>query len=376
MAEASSLQTQLKTTPLHAWHIARGARMVPFAGYAMPVQYTQGVMAEHMACREGAALFDVSHMGQMYLEGVNAAKELELLVPGDIMGLGEGRMRYTQFTNHEGGILDDLMVTRLPSEGPAGDRLFLVVNAACKEADEAHLKQHIKTARLTILPERALIAVQGPKAGVMVASLLPEVETLSFMQAGEMTWQGHHVMVTRSGYTGEDGFEISIHEEAAEAFAEALVAVGVIPAGLGARDTLRLEAGLCLYGHDMDTTITPVEADLTWSIGKRRRLEGGFIGDKRILADINAGVMRKRVGLHPEGRAPIREGAAILDAQGQKIGHVTSGTFSPSRQAPIVMGYVPIEMAAEGTRLTLEQRGRTTEAHVIKLPFVPHRYKR
>jgi aminomethyltransferase len=293
-----------------------------------------------------------------------------------MIGLGEGRMRYTQFTNPTGGILDDLMVTRLPATSGTDDRLFLVVNAACKEADEAHLRQHIKTARLTPMPERALLAVQGPGAGKLVAELLPEVTALTFMQGAQMTWQGHDLIVTRSGYTGEDGFEISLPAEAAETFAEALVASGVVPAGLGARDTLRLEAGLCLYGHDMDETITPIEADLTWSIGKRRRLEGGFRGDTRILEQLSQGVTRKRVGLRPEGRAPIREGADVLDAQGQKVGHITSGTFSPTLQTPIVMGYVPAALAQAGTRLTLEQRGRTVEAHVVTLPFVPHRYQR
>lgn len=366
---------QLKTTPLQALHVELGAKMVPFAGYDMPVQFPLGVLGEHKHTRAKAGLFDVSHMGQVRIDGPNAeiahaARIMETLVPGDIAGLAAGRMRYTQFTNAEGGILDDLMVTH------AGDHLFIVVNAACKNQDIGLMRDAFGDA-LTELDDRALLALQGPAAAGVLAVLAPGADDLTFMSGAAMDVAGLPCFVTRSGYTGEDGYEISVPADGAEALARALLDhADVEPIGLGARDSLRLEAGLCLYGHDIDTTTSPVEAALTWSIGKRRREEGGFPGADRILREIADGTARKRVGLKPEGRAPAREGTEIVDADGTPIGRVTSGGFGPSVEGPVAMGYVTSDHAAAGTAVSLMVRGKAMPASVVKLPFVTPGYKR
>jgi len=365
-------QAPLKRTPLFALHRARDAKMVPFAGYEMPVQYGPGVLQEHLHTRAAAGLFDVSHMGQLFLRGSGVAAALESLVPGDIQGLAPGRMRYTQFTNETGGILDDLMVTN------AGDRLFLVVNAACKEADIAHLQdnlpQHIV---IEVLDDTALIALQGPAAAAVLERLAPGVAAMTFMSSAAMNVNGAACIVSRCGYTGEDGFEISVEAAGAQALAEALLGQPeVMPVGLGARDSLRLEAGLCLYGHDIDTTTTPVEADLSWSIGKRRRQQGGFPGDAVVQRQLAEGAARKRVGLRPEGRAPAREGTEIVDGNGKHLGTVTSGGFGPTVGGPVSMGYVTSDFAATDTAVDLLVRGRPLPAQVAALPFVPQRYYR
>jgi aminomethyltransferase len=362
----------LRHTPLYDLHRARGARMVAFAGYEMPVQYAGGIIAEHRHTRAKAGLFDVSHMGQIALRGGAAARVLETLVPGDIQGLASGHMRYTLLLNESGGILDDLMVTR------TDDGLMLVVNAARKEADLAHLRRHLER-DLAIEPrfERALLALQGPEAAALLARLAPGVERMPFMSAAETILAGAPCAVTRSGYTGEDGFELSLAAEDAVAVAEFLLnEPEMAPIGLGARDTLRLEAGLCLYGHDIDETTTPVEAGLAWTIGKRRRTEGGFPGAAAVLRQLAEGPARRRVGIRPEGRAPAREGTAIIDPGGNPIGRVTSGGFGPSVGAPIAMGYVTAAHASQGSALALVVRDVPRPAHVAPLPFVPNRYYR
>ena len=362
----------LKRTPLYALHRELGAKMVPFAGYEMPVNYPPGILAEHLHTRSQAGLFDVSHMGQVRLAGADPVGALEALVPGDLQALASMRMRYTLLLNEQGGILDDLMVTRL------GDGLFLVVNAARKEADVAHLRD-LLGAGTTVepLPDRALLALQGPAAAIVLSRFVEGIARLGFMTAAEVTLDGRMCLVTRSGYTGEDGFEISCSAADAEALAGVLVAQPeVSPIGLGARDSLRLEAGLCLYGHDIDETTTPIEADLTWTIGKRRRTEGGFPGAAIILRELAREAPRKRVGVRPDGRAPAREETAIVDAAGDKIGQVTSGGFGPSVGGPIAMGYVDRAHAAAGTALELLVRGVPRAARVASLPFVPHRYYR
>ncbi len=362
--------TTLKTTPLNALHRELGAKMVPFAGYDMPVQFPLGVLGEHKHTRAKAGLFDVSHMGQVRIDGENAAEVMETLVPGDITGLTAGRMRYTQFTNAEGGILDDLMVTH------AGDHLFVVVNAACKDQDIALMKTAFGAA-LSVLDDRALLALQGPAAVDVLAELAPQAAELTFMSGAATDVDGIPCFVTRSGYTGEDGYEISVPAANAEALARRLLAHGDVESiGLGARDSLRLEAGLCLYGHDIDTTTSPVEAALLWSIGKRRREEGGFPGADRIRKEIAEGTSRKRVGLKPEGRAPAREGTEIVDADGAPIGTVTSGGFGPSVEGPVAMGYVASDHSAVGTAVSLMVRGKPLPATVVKLPFVTPGYKR
>jgi aminomethyltransferase len=370
----------LETTPLHAAHRALGARMVPFAGYDMPVHYPAGILTEHLHTRASAGLFDVSHMGQAYLtadshEAVAAA--LETLVPADIQGLGRGRQRYTQLLNEGGGILDDLMVARSPD--PADDgRLFLVVNASRKADDFALIADRLKgKARLERLPERGLLALQGPEAAAVLARHAPDASDLPFMGASPSRFDGVAIHLSRSGYTGEDGFEISMPSDKAVALWETLLAdPRVKPIGLGARDSLRLEAGLCLYGHDIDETTSPIEADLAWSIQKRRRTGGGFPGSGRVERELAAGPSRRRVGLKPEGRAPVREGAAIKSESGKVIGTVTSGGFGPSVGAPVAMGYVETAAASPGTRVTLDLRGRDVPASVASLPFTPHRYHR
>jgi aminomethyltransferase len=361
-----------KRTVLHALHQELGGRIVPFAGYALPVQYPAGIMAEHKQAREAAALFDVSHMGQLRLEGADRIAALEALVPADLAGLALGRQRYSFFTNDDGGILDDLMISN------QGDWLFLVVNAACKAADIAHLKAGLKgDARLAELTDRALIALQGPKAADVLARLAPGVQTLAFMDCKPVEIDGAACLVSRSGYTGEDGYEISVPAARAEALARRLLAEEeVAPAGLGARDSLRLEAGLCLYGHDIDQTTTPVEADLTWAIQKRRRQDGGFPGAAVVQRQLAEGASRRRVGLQPEGRAPVREGTVLQNDQGEVIGKVTSGGFGPTVGAPVAMGYVDAGLAAEGTPLQAMVRGKPLPCRVAALPFVPHNYFR
>jgi aminomethyltransferase len=362
----------LQTTPLDALHRALGAKMVPFAGYDMPVQYPSGILAEHNWTRSHAGLFDVSHMGQVRLDGADAAAALERLVPGDIAGLKPQRMRYTLFTNDAGGILDDLMVTH------AGDHLLLVVNAACKVADIAHLQARIaKDCTVTPLPERALIALQGPEAAAVLAAHAPAAVKLGFMVGAAIPVAGVACFVTRSGYTGEDGFEMSVPADAAEAIARTLLAdARVKPIGLGARDSLRLEAGLCLYGHDIDTTTTPIEADLAWTIQKRRRETGGFPGAAVILKQLAEGPPRRRVGIKPEGKAPAREHTAITTPDGAALGEVTSGGFGPTVGGPVAMGYVAARAAAPGTAVQLVVRDQPRPAAIVPLPFTPHRYHR
>ena len=372
----SDMEQAPARTPLYARHIALGGRMVDFAGYALPVNYRKGVLAEHLFTRDRSGLFDVSHMGQAFLSGPEAARRLESLVPGDIQALAPGRIRYTQFTNDEGGILDDLMVTKLAPTA-AGERLFLVVNAACKQADFAHLRAKLPDLRLEVLEDHALLALQGPAAANVLERHVPGVSALGFMAQDYFSWRGAELGVSRSGYTGEDGFAISSSAEAARPLADLLLLEDdVQPIGLGARDSLRLEAGLCLYGHDIDTTTSPVEAGLVWSISRRRREQGGFPGAARIQKELAEGVARQRVGLAPDGKAPAREGADIASADGALIGKVTSGGFSPSLGRPIAMGYVPPEFAREGTALNLIVRGKLLPARVVPLPFVPNRYHR
>ncbi|MCP1843314.1 aminomethyltransferase [Bradyrhizobium sp. USDA 4524] len=372
----------LKQTPLHALHLARGAKMVPFAGYDMPVQYAAGVLKEHLHTRKEAGLFDVSHMGQLVLRAksgkvADAALALEKLVPQDIVGIAPGRQRYAQFTNNDGGLLDDLMVANF------GDHLFLVVNAACKAEDEAHLRAHLSDAcEIISLADRALIALQGPKAESALANLCADVSSMKFMDAGPRRGDVD-CFVSRSGYTGEDGFEISVPADKVEALVTALLDnPDVLPIGLGARDSLRLEAGLCLYGHDIDTTTTPVEGALEWSVQKVRRgggaRAGGFPGADKILAQFADGAARRRVGLKPDGRAPVREGAALFADAGstEQIGKVTSGGFGPSLNAPVAMGYLPTALSAVGTTVFAEVRGQRLPLKVAATPFVPNTYKR
>jgi aminomethyltransferase len=376
-------ETSLKRTALHALHVARGGRMVPFAGYDMPVQFPTGVLREHLHTRQAAGLFDVSHMGQIALRPKSgkvedAALALERLVPQDILGVAPGRQRYAQFTNGEGGILDDLMVANF------GSHLFLVVNAACKAADEAHLRAGLSDGcAIEPLADRALIALQGPKAEAVLAKFFPDAATMRFMDTGPRRVDGIDCFVSRSGYTGEDGFEISVPAEHAEALAKALLASeDVLPIGLGARDSLRLEAGLCLYGHDIDTTTTPVEGALEWSIQKSRRhggaRAGGFAGADKILSQLETSAPRRRVGLRPEGRAPVREGAPLFadETSSERIGTITSGGFGPTLNAPIAMGYLPSPLAASDAPVFAELRGQRLPLRVSPMPFVPNTYKR
>jgi aminomethyltransferase len=372
-----STETLLKT-PLHALHLELGARMVPFAGYDMPVQYPLGVMKEHLHTREQAGLFDVSHMGQIRLTGAGAAKALETLVPVDIIDLPVGMQRYAMFTNEQGGILDDLMVANL-----GNDELFLVVNAACKDQDLAHLRQHIgdQCSIEPLFEERALLALQGPAAVSVLARLAPEVKHMTFMQFAPTRLLGVDCYVSRSGYTGEDGFEISVPAASAEALARSLLAETEVQAiGLGARDSLRLEAGLCLYGHDMNTETTPIEASLLWAISKARRADGvragGFPGADAIFTQQQTGVSRKRVGLLPQERTPVREGAEIVDEHGTVIGSVCSGGFGPSLGGPLAMGYLDSAFIALDTEVSALVRGKRVPLRVSKMPFVPQRYYR
>jgi aminomethyltransferase len=369
----------LKRTPLYTLHRALGARVVPFAGYEMPVQYPTGILAEHAQTRTAAGLFDVSHMGQVRLTakaGHNVAKALETLVPADVAGLEPGQQRYTQFTNDQGGILDDLMVTS------TGDHLLLVVNAACKDADLAHVQKHL-AASCEIEPmfSRGLLALQGPLAAQALARLAPQVAGLKFMTGTFIVIDGARCYVTRSGYTGCDGFEISTPADAADPIARKLLAQPEVkPIGLGARDSLRLEAGLCLYGHDIDTTTTPIEAGLLWSIGKERRAQGGFPGAAVIQKQIAEGAPRKRVGLLPDGKAIAREGAEIAlsdkNGVGKVVGKVTSGGFAPTLGRAIAMGYLERPHSANGTKVELVVRGKSVPAEIVPMPFVMHTYYR
>lgn len=376
-------QDSLRRTPLYDLHVSLGGKMVPFAGYDMPVQYPAGVLKEHLQTRISAGLFDVSHMGQIALRPKSgkvedAARALERLVPQDILAIAPGRQRYAQFTNADGGILDDLMVANF------GDHLFLVVNAACKAEDEAHLRANLSDiCGIDSLGDRALIALQGPKAEAALAKLCAEAPAMKFMDAGPREVAGLACFVSRSGYTGEDGFEISVPAADAERLAKTLLENSdVMPIGLGARDSLRLEAGLCLYGHDIDTATTPVEAALEWSVQKSRRTggarAGGFPGAEKILAHFDHGASRRRVGLLAQGRAPVREGALLFadSAGGEPIGKVTSGGFGPSLNAPVAMGYVPTTLSALDTRLFAEVRGQRLPLAVAAMPFVKNTYKR
>ncbi|RMQ44558.1 Aminomethyltransferase [Pseudomonas cichorii] len=369
---------QLLTTPLHTLHRELGAKMVPFAGYDMPVQYPAGVMKEHLHTREKAGLFDVSHMGQILLTGANAAQALETLAPVDIIDLPVGMQRYAMFTNENGGILDDLMVANL-----GNDQLMLVVNAACKNEDLAHLRKHLAS-QCSIEPlfeERALLALQGPQAVTVLARLAPQVADMTFMQFASVTLLGVDCYVSRSGYTGEDGYEISVPVAQAESLARRLLdEPEVAPIGLGARDSLRLEAGLCLYGHDMNSETTPVEASLLWAVSKARRADGeragGFPGAEKIFAQQQAGVNKKRVGLLPQERTPVREGSEIVDAEGQTIGSVCSGGFGPTLGGPLAMGYLESRFSALETPVWAMVRGKKVPMLVSKMPFVAQRYFR
>ncbi|MEO7602409.1 MAG: glycine cleavage system aminomethyltransferase GcvT [Sphingomicrobium sp.] len=370
-ADQGVIVQQVQRLALDSWHRSKGARMVPFAGYDMPVQY-EGIIAEHLWTRESAGLFDVSHMGQVLVHGANADAALEILMPGDLQGLGDMKLRYSLLLDDSGGIIDDLMATR------RGEDFYLVVNGATKH-DDLGLLQNAMPRDIVVdhMREQALLALQGPKAVEVLETVAPGVGELIFMQGGAFRLAGHTAWVSRSGYTGEDGFEISIPAAAAGAVAEALAAHDAVkPIGLGARDSLRLEAGLPLYGHDIDRTTTPVMAGLTFAISKRRRAEGGFPGAQRILAEIEQGPPQRRVGFEIDGRQPVREGARVLDDEGNEVGRITSGGFSPSLQRPIAMGYVATPLAEPGTALKLEQRDKLFEACVAAMPFVPHRYHR
>ncbi len=364
----------LRRTPLHALHLELGGKMVPFAGYEMPVQYPAGVLKEHLHTREKAGLFDVSHMGQAFLSGPDPARALERVTPADVMGLKDGQQRYALLLNEQGTIKDDFMVARLAGEAA----LYLVVNAGTKEGDFAYIAAALKgVADLAPQPERALLALQGPAAEAVLARHAPDAAKLSFMKIGRFTVAGAPAIVSRSGYTGEDGFEISLEAKDAERVARALLKEPeVLPIGLGARDSLRLEAGLCLYGHDMDETIDPISASLAWSIGKRRKTDKDFPAAEKIMRALFDGTATKRVGLRPDGKAPAREGVEIADKAGRVIGRITSGGFGPSLNAPIAMGYVDSKFASDGTEIDLMVRGKAMPARVVPMPFFPHRYKR
>ncbi|HEY1710835.1 MAG TPA: glycine cleavage system aminomethyltransferase GcvT [Rhizomicrobium sp.] len=364
----------LRHTPLHALHVELGARMVPFAGYDMPVQYPTGVLKEHLHTREKAGLFDVSHMGQAFLCGDDPAKALERVTPADVQGLKEGMQRYGLLLNERGTIIDDFMFSHLIGEKD----LYLVVNGATKEGDFEYIAAKLKgIATLTPKPDRALLALQGPAAGKVLEKLSPGIDALIFMHVRRANFAGAPAIVSRSGYTGEDGFEISLEAKDAERVTRALLAdPDVLPIGLAARDSLRLEAGLCLYGHDIDETRDPVEANLVWSMGKRRKMDKDFPAGDKIMDRVTNGTQRKRVGILPVGKAPAREGAEIADKSGRIIGKITSGGFGPSLNAPVAMGYVESAFAKDGTEIDLIVRGKPNPARVAPMPFVPNRYKR
>ena len=371
------LNETLHRTALYDQHAALGAKLVPFAGYEMPVQYPTGILTEHNWTRSNAGLFDVSHMGQAFIVGpdhATTAAAMETIVPADIASLKPQQIRYSQFLNAEGGILDDLMITRFANEG----WLYIVCNASRKTEDFAHLEKHLAAGvKLQRSKGMSLVALQGPKAEAVLAKLNPAAVEISFMQYASLKLGGVTAHVSRSGYTGEDGFEISVTDHDAPQLWNALLAdADVKPIGLGARDSLRLEAGLCLYGHDIDETTSPVEGDLLWSIQKRRRNEGGFIGAPRVLKEIASGPSRKRVGIKPEGRAPAREGTIVTDMTGRAIGTITSGGFGPTAGGPVAMGYVETVFAKAGTAIQLNVRDKLLPAQVITLPFIPHNYKR
>jgi aminomethyltransferase len=376
MAEASAKNGAPQRTPLYDLHSALGARIVEFAGYSMPLQYPTGILKEHTQTRTRAGLFDVSHMGQVRVSGRGAAAALESLLPIDVVDLPRGQQRYGFFTNAQGGILDDLMVTRLD------DSFLLVVNAAGKTADIEHLRKQLgNTCTIDVLGDRALLALQGPAAAKVLGALAPQATALAFMQATEINLLGTTCYVSRSGYTGEDGFEISVPASRAEALARELLRdADVAPIGLGARDSLRLEAGLCLYGHDLDATTTPVEASLTWALSKARRTggarAGGYPGAEIVLAQLKIGAVRQRVGLSPRSRIPVRAGAEIYDPAGARVGIVTSGGFGPTLGAPVAMGYVATAAAVLGKRLEAVVRGERVPLEVANMPAVPHRYLR
>ena len=368
---AGLVEAQLQKLPLDEWHRAQGGRMVPFAGYEMPVQY-EGIMAEHLWVRENAGLFDVSHMGQILVHGSHVDSALETLLPGELKLLGDMKLRYSLLLAEDGTIIDDLMATR------RGEAFYLVVNGATKQGDLEVFEQLLpRSAVVDHMKEQALLALQGPKAAEVLEAVAPGVSNLSFMEGGPFRAVGHPVWISRSGYTGEDGFEISVPAADVERIADLLAGEAEVkPIGLGARDSLRLEAGLPLYGHDVDEKTTPVEADLGFAISKRRRVEGGFPGAKRIQLELEQGTITRRVGLAVEGRQPVREGAMVVDGEGNEIGRVTSGGFSPILEAPIAMAYVPAAMAVPETPVTLAQRGKLFQAKVVPTPFVPHRYHR
>ncbi|GAA6152779.1 glycine cleavage system aminomethyltransferase GcvT [Pseudoteredinibacter isoporae] len=368
-------ETILKT-PLYDLHVELGGRMVPFAGYSMPVQYPLGIKGEHLHCRDNAGLFDVSHMGQLVIRGEGLAQALEKLIPVDLEALAKNQQTYAVLTNEEGGILDDLIICKWDE-----DCFFLVVNAACKEQDIAHLQRHLEGFEFDIFDDRALLALQGLKAADVMKRFAAQACELTFMNGCHCEFDGIPVYITRSGYTGEDGFEISVANDSAEALAKRLLDCDEVqPIGLGARDSLRLEAGLCLYGHDMNTQTSPIEASLIWSISKSRRRDGakaaGFLGAERVLTDIEQGVSRKRVGFLVEGRLPVREGAGIFNEEGHQVGEITSGGFGPSINAPVAMGYVPLSLAKPDTKLIAKVRNKDIVITVAKTPFVPQRYFR
>lgn len=370
------MSDQALQTALYDLHVELGAKMVPFADYAMPLQYPMGIVKEHLQTRNSAGLFDVSHMGQIHLKGENVAAELEKLVPVDVVELGEMKQRYALFTNEQGGVMDDLMITNV------GDHLYLVVNAACKEQDINHLQTHLgDSCEIKVLEDRALLALQGPEAAAVMARLTSGSEDMIFMTAAHLDIDGIDCFVTRSGYSGEDGFEISVHNDDAERLARTLLAQPEVePVGLGARDSLRLEAGLCLYGHDLDTKTTPVESSLLWALTKSRRADGerpgGYPGADIIMSQVAEGVSRKRVGIKAEGRMPVREGAILQDADGNETGIVTSGGFGPSVEGPVAMGYVKTVDAVIDTQLFALVRDKQVPVSVVKLPFVQQRYYR
>jgi aminomethyltransferase len=370
----------VQRTPLYEAHKALGAKLVPFAGYEMPVQYPTGVMAEHNWTRANAGLFDVSHMGQCFIVGPDfetTSRAMEKLVPADIAGLAPHQQRYSQLLNEDGGVLDDLMITRAAYKNHEG-WLYVVVNASRKEVDYAHIAKHLpEGVTLQKGEDMALLALQGPKAVEVLTKFAPAAADLKFMHYAALDIEGIAAHVTRSGYSGEDGFELSVFAKDAQRLWDLLMADDLVrPIGLGARDSLRLEAGLCLYGHELDESTSPVEAGLLWSIAKRRREEGGFIGAARVQKELVQGVLRKRVGIKPEGRAPARDGTEIQNADGRKIGVITSGGFGPSVNGPIAMGYVETAFAEVGTAVNLIVRGQALPAQIIKLPFIPNNFKR
>ena len=374
MTSTDNTDQPLRKTPLHALHVDLGGKMVPFAGYEMPVQYPAGILNEHLHTRASAGLFDVSHMGQAFLSADDPGRALERVTPADVIGLKEGMQRYGLLLNEQGTIRDDFMFSHLLGERD----LYIVVNAGTKEGDFAYIAEKLSgAATLTPRPDRALLALQGPKAGAVLERHSPGIDQLTFMKVVRATVAGASAIVSRSGYTGEDGFEISVVGKDAERVARALLGEPeVLPIGLGARDSLRLEGGLCLYGHDIDETTDPVEADLVWSIGKRRKEERDFPAAEKIMDRVLNGTPRRRVGIRPEGRAPAREGTEITNKDGRVVGRITSGGFGPTLSAPVAMGYVETACAADGTEIDLLVRGKPLPARVAPMPFVPHRYKR